>query len=132
MDKPAGRVVMIESPYRESDRGANLRYLAWCELDSFRRGEFPISSHGNCTAYLPEDETGRERGFEWRNRIRWFCDEVVYYTDLTFTEGMRLAQEEDRKSKVCTSYRVLPPELMGLFRSGLYPSSSMRRIALET
>jgi hypothetical protein len=122
-------IVLIESPYRNGDRNRNLRYLAWCEYDATTYGENPIASHGNCTAYWPEDEGHRLKGFAWRDAMRAACDHVVYYTDLGMTEGQQLAELRDREAKIRCLRRALPPALFAKFEAGEYPPGSMRRIA---
>jgi hypothetical protein len=123
-------IVLIESPYRNGDRNRNLRYLAWCEFHSASMGETPIASHGNCTAYWPEDDEHRAKGFAWRDRIREVCDCVVFYTDLGMSEGQHLAEDRDTKAGVQCVRRCLPAKLLAQFEMGEYPPGSMRRIAL--
>ena len=102
------KIVLIESPYRNGDRNRNLRYLAWCEYDAFSRGEVPIASHGNCTAYVLEDNEYRAKGFAWRDAIRGACDYVVFYTDLGISEGQQLAEMRDADMGVECKRRALP------------------------
>ena len=122
-------IILIESPYRDGDRNRNLRYLAWCEFDAFSQGEFPIASHGNCTAYVPEDDEHRIKGFTWRDAVRGACDYVVFYTDLGMSEGQQLAEQRDAEAGVECKRRGLPPELLVKFMKGEYPPGSMRRVA---
>lgn len=123
-------LVMIESPYRQGDRNRNLRYLAWCEFHSASLGEVPIASHGNCTAYWPEDDASRLKGFEWRDCLRSVCGLVVYYIDLGQSPGMQAAYDRDCQTGVACVRRLLPIELWAKFEAHAYPSGSMRRIAI--
>ena len=123
-------IVLIESPYRNGDRNANLRYLAWCEYHAASIGEVPIASHANCTAYWPEDEEHRAKGFAWRDRIRSVCAYVVYYTDLGVSLGAKAAMERDTVEGVRYVERQLPEYLRREFELGCYPPGTMRRIAL--
>jgi len=120
-------LVMIESPYRHGDRNTNLRFLAWCEFDSYMRGEHPISSHGNCTAYLPEDEESRVEGFAWREKVVSVCESVAYYTNLGLSDGMNLAMANDRKNGRKVKRRQLGPQLMWHYDRGEHAPGSMRR-----
>jgi hypothetical protein len=122
--------VMIESPYRHGDRDTNLRFLAWCEFDSFMRSEHPISSHGNCTAYLSEDDESRAHGFAWREKVASVCDAVVYYTNFGVSEGMDLAMENDCNNGRNVKCRQLGPQVMWHYNRGEYPPGSMRRMSL--
>jgi hypothetical protein len=122
-------IVLIESPYRNGDRNRNLRYLSWCEYDSFLRGEVPIASHGNCTAYVSEDDESRAKGFAWRDVIRRACDYVVFYTDLGMSEGQQLAEQRDAEAGIKCERRQLPPDLLTKFAAGGVPPGSMRRVA---
>jgi len=122
-------IVLIESPYRNGDRNRNLRYLAWCEYDSFLRGEVPIASHGNCTAYVLEDDESRAKGFGWRDAVRGACDLVVFYADLGMSEGQLLAEQRDAGAGVKCERRQLPPDLLAKFAAGGVPPGSMRRVA---
>ena len=126
-------VVLVESPYRDGDRRRNLRYLAWCESDASVLGELPIASHGNCTAYWPEDDEHRAKGFAWRDIVRKFCDYVVSYVDLGTSEGQRSAQQRDVRARVPGEWveRRLPSHLMVKFNVGEYPPGSMRRVPAE-
>jgi hypothetical protein len=126
------KIVLIESPYRNGDRNRNLRYLAWCEYDSASRGEVPIASHGNCTAYWPEDEEHRLKGFAWRDAIRGACDYVVYYTDLGMSEGQQLAEIRDSQVGIKCIRRELPSEPKYMFDAGRYPPGSMWRVKADT
>lgn len=123
-------IVLIESPYRNGDRNANLCYLAWCEYHSASLGEVPIASHGNCTAYWPEDEEHRAKSFAWRDRIRSVCSFVAYYTDLGLSHGTQAAKERDVFQGIHTVERKLPDNLFVAYSLGKYPPGSMRRIAL--
>jgi hypothetical protein len=123
-------LVMIESPYRSGDRNQNLRYLAWCEFHSATLGEVPVSSHGNCTAYWPETDEFRLKGFAWRQKMRGVCDLTVFYTDLGMTHGMLWAEQQDHQSGLKTIRRILPSDLKARFDDFAYPLGSMRRIAI--
>ena len=122
------RIILIESPYRNGDRNRNLRYLAWCEFHASSLGEVPIASHGNCTAYVPEDDEHRAKGFAWRDRVRGACDYVVFYTDLGMSEGQQLAELRDADMGIECKRRALPPELLAKFEAGEHPPGSMRRV----
>lgn len=124
-------IVLIESPYRNGDRNRNLRYLAWCEFHSASLGENPIASHGNCTAYWPEDEEHRAKGFAWRDAVRDACDAVIFYTDLGMSEGQQLAELRDSAVGMKCVRRKLPDDLKVKFDSGEYPPGSMRRVIPE-
>ena len=126
------KIVLVESPYRNGDRNRNLRYLAWCEYDAASRGEMPIASHGNCTAYWPEDDEHRLKGFAWRDALRGACDYVVYYTDLGMSEGQQLAEIRDKEIGIKCVRRELPPDLKTRFETGEYPPGSMRRVTAAT
>lgn len=121
--------VLIESPYRNGDRNRNLRYLAWCEFDSASRGEFLLASHGNCTAYWPEDEEHRAMGFAWRAAFAEVVDQIVYYLDLGMSEGAKMAYNLDLATGRTTVIRYLPSDLLAKFEAGEYPPGSMRRIS---
>ncbi len=123
-------IVLIESPYRNGDRNANLRYLAWCEFHAASIGEVPIASHGNCTAYWPETEEYRAKGFAWRDRIRSVCAYVVYYMDLGLSHGAQQAKERDVLQGIHTVERRLPEYLLREFQAGCYPPGTMRRVAV--
>lgn len=120
-------LVLIESPYRNGDRDLNLRFLSWCEFDSYMRGEHPIASHGNCTAYLPEDEESRVDGFAWRERVCSIVDRVAYYTNLGISPGMQIAMDNDQNNGKTVKRRELGPQLMWHFNRGEYAPGSMRR-----
>lgn len=124
-------LVLIESPYRDGDRNRNLRYLAWCEYHAASLGEIPIASHGNCTAYWPEDDEHRAKGFAWRDAVRWACDKVVFYGDLGSSEGQQQAELRDAEVGVTCEHRRLPLDLKEKFERGEYPPGSMRRVTPE-
>ena len=126
------KIVLVESPYRHGDRNRNLRYLAWCEFHSASLGEVPIASHGNCTAYWPEDDEHRILGFEWRDRIRQVADATIFYTDLGMSQGQMSAEIRDRQAGLNAERRRLPSELFAKFEAGVYPPGSMRRIAVPS
>jgi hypothetical protein len=123
-------IVLIESPYQNGDRNRNLRYLTWCEFHSASLGEVPIASHGNCTAYWPEDVEHRAKGFAWRDAVRGACDFVAFYQDLGMSEGQQLAEIRDSEKGVKCIRRKLPDELRAKFEAGEYPPGSMRRISV--
>jgi hypothetical protein len=125
------KLVLIESPYRNGDRLRNLRYLAWCEFHSASLGEAPIASHGNCTAYWPEDDDYREKGFSWRERVRGVCDLVVFYVDLGMLESHVSIEIGDHLVGINTERRKLPEDLMRKFHDGEYPPGSMRRMPVS-
>lgn len=121
-------IILIESPYRNGDRDANLRYLAWCEFHSASLNEVPIASHGNCTAYWPEDDEHRAKGFAWRDRIRSVCNYVVYYTDLGVSPGALEAMKRDNDAGMRTVERRLPEDLLVAHLNGQSPPGSMSRV----
>jgi hypothetical protein len=137
MTSERAHIVLIETPYRANDietRARNLRYLAWCEYHSAELGEVPISSHGNCTAYWPEDEVHRAMGFAWRDRIRSVCDQVAYYIDLGMSDGALAALNRDNSYGYgfTAERRMLPAELRLRFQRGEYPpGATMRRQPVE-
>ena len=122
------KLVLIETPYRTGDRLRNLRYLAWCEYHSANLGEDPIASHGNCTAYYPENDESRKLGFEWRDRMAARADLIVYYTDLGDSEGAMRAFTLDVSMKRVVVERTLPESLMARFEAGELPPGSMARV----
>jgi hypothetical protein len=124
----SNKIVMIESPYRNGDREKNLRYLAWCEYHSAEiLGEHPIASHGNCTAYWPETDEYRVKGFAWRDSFRNISALSAYYTDLGVSEGATAAYNRDKTEGHPCELRTLPPTLFRYFVEGKYPPGSMRR-----
>lgn len=126
-----GSIVLVESPYRDGDRARNLRYLAWCEYDAASRGEVPIASHGNCTAYWPEDDEHRLMGSAWRNAVRKKCDLVAYYVDLGRSPSQVEVEWKDAALGIARATRLLPPEMRREFDAGRYPPGSMRRVPAE-
>jgi hypothetical protein len=96
-------------------------------------GEVPIASHANCTAYWPEDEAHRAKGFAWRDRIRSICTFVAYYTDLGVSPGAQKAMERDEALGgvwgITLIKRTLPDYLLREFQEGCYPPGSMMRIS---
>ena len=127
-----GAIVLIESPYRNGDRERNLRYLAWCEYDSVRRGEVPIASHGNCTAYWPEDDEHRPMGSAWRDAVRKICSHVAYYGDLGMSAGQAAAEARDSKEGVQAFRRMLPMDMKREFDAGNSPPGSMKRVPADS
>jgi hypothetical protein len=126
-----GRIVMVESPYRNGDRDYNLRYLAWCEYSVAKDGDFPIASHGNCTAYWPEDDRHRMRGFAWRDAIASRADLIVYFDDLGLSPGALEAMKRDKAANRSVQRRRLPVELFTLFVEGKSPLGSMKRVSVS-
>ena len=111
-------LVAIESPYsgarwdvpEEHPEARNLRYLRACLADSLSRGEAPFASHALYTQPgVLDDATPEERakgiqaGFRWAAlaRVR------VFYTDLGWSEGMRLGQDEAIRIGQAIEYRTL-------------------------
>jgi hypothetical protein len=121
-------IVLIESPYRNGNRADNLRYLAWCEYHSASLGEHPIASHGNCTAYWPEDDEHRVKGFAWRDSLRQVVALAAFYTDLGLSPGAQSALERDRSKGLSVELRVLPASLFMAYQGGGFPPGSMRRV----
>jgi hypothetical protein len=97
--------VVIESPFagrgltaeeRAESAARNLAYLRACMADCLHRGEAPFASHGLYTQPgvlrddVPEERTlGIDAGFAWRRA----ADLTVFYVDLGWSGGMRLAMD---------------------------------------
>jgi hypothetical protein len=86
---------MIESPLR-GDYVRNRRYARACMRDSLKRGEAPFAMHllyaqvGILDDTVPEEcALGIESGLAWLNA----AEQVAFYIDLGFTEGMKKASD---------------------------------------
>lgn len=98
-------VVMLESPYSGNiDR--NLRYLALCGIETTSLyDECYYASHGLMTQhprsknffvsdYEPKwDVLTRDTAIELSQRIRIRCDKTVFYVDLGWSSGMKMAKK---------------------------------------
>lgn len=87
-------VVMIESPY-SGDVEANEDYARTALWDSLERGEAPIATHLLWTQVWDDTcektrSTALSRCRTLRNRV----DNVVFYVDLGFSDGMKRALAE--------------------------------------
>jgi len=92
-DQP--RFVIIESPYA-GDTQRNIEYIRAAVSDSLKRGEYPIASHLLYTqpGILDDNDPAQRRqgilsGMAWRER----ADRAVFYVDLGWSEGMKVAQQ---------------------------------------
>lgn len=89
------RRVIIESPFgadTPEQLERNLIYAKACGLDSLRRGEAPFASHLFYPQILfdsePEErELGITAGYAWTE----VAQDVIFYTDLGWSNGMRRA-----------------------------------------
>jgi hypothetical protein len=114
------RLVIIESPYK-GDVPRNERYLRACIRDCLKRGESPYASHRMLTDALddnvPEErKLGIEAGLAWR-RAHWRNEEglvrhviPVFYIDLGFGDGMKLAFTLYEKEGIRFEQRRLPKD----------------------
>lgn len=121
-------IALVESPYRNGDRGRNLRYLCWCEAYVASLGMSPIASHGNCTAYWPEDDAHRAKGFAWREDVARIADVVLYFVDHGMSSGAALAMSNDAKHGRPVREMRLPSDMYEAFARGELPPGSMRRV----
>ena len=104
------KLVIIESPYA-GDIERNIRYGRACMADCLKRGEAPYASHLLYTQdgvlkdeITEERKLGIEAGFAWRK----VADLTVVYTDLGFTQGMRLGIKDSEDIGIPVEYRTLP------------------------
>lgn len=104
------KLVVLESPYA-GDVQRNLAYLRAAMADCLARGEAPYASHGLYTQpgvlddRVPEQRAkGIVAGFAWGAlaRVR------VFYTDLGWSEGMRLGHDEAIRLGQAIVLRSLP------------------------
>lgn len=85
------QIVLVESPFRSSEFAEtieNMRYLAWCMIDSLSRGEVPIASHGIYPYVLPETKEGRALGLLCRDELAKRADVIALYEERGSTLGM--------------------------------------------
>lgn len=105
MEHKTGLIVMIESPY-SGDIDRNVRYLALVSLEAaVIYNELPYASHACMTQhprhvtyfvsdYDPKwDGLTREQAIEMSQRMRLRCDKTVFYTDLGWSSGMKMARQ---------------------------------------
>ena len=119
------KLVVIETPFAapsEELRERNAEYLKAAMLDSLDRGEAPYASHALYTQFLDDDipgerRLGMEAGFAWGSR----ADEIVVYTDLGISRGMREGIARALTSGKHVEYRSLGAEW--LMRGSGLPSS---------
>lgn len=108
------KLVVIETPFAaptEDLRELNADYLKAAMLDSLDRGEAPYASHALYTQFLDDDipgerRLGMEAGFAWGAR----ADEIVVYTDLGISRGMREGIARALASGKHVEYRSLGAE----------------------
>lgn len=101
--------VVLESPFAGNIE-KNIAYGKKCILDCLRRGEAPIASHLLFTQDgILDDDKPEERklgigaGHAW-TRV---ADEVVVYTDLGISNGMREGIDRANKAGVSVIFRTL-------------------------
>lgn len=107
-------LVIIESPFAGATPSAiarNLRYARSCIRDSISRGEAPIASHllytqdGILLDTIPEERTlGIACGYAWMKK----ADLIVFYTDLGWSNGMRMAKHVAHENGFITELRTIP------------------------
>jgi len=90
------KLVIIESPFA-GDRQRNIEYAQKCMHDCLMRNEAPYASHLLYTQenVLDDDipserKLGIEAGFAWKHLPNVL---TVFYTDLGWSSGMKLAAE---------------------------------------
>lgn len=122
------RPVIIESPYK-GDVARNKRYLRACIRDCLRRGESPYASHRMLTDALNDDipeerALGIEAGLAWAHVrqpvfdsnpadgyiLRYNLVAHLFYIDLGYSSGMKLAQKRFDDEGVLHEERTLPPD----------------------
>ncbi len=93
--------IVIESPYAGNVE-RHLAYLRCCLRDALLRGEAPFASHGLYTQpgvlddlVQAERQHGIDAGFAWAPS----ADRIVIYTDLGWSNGMKLGRAEHEKSE---------------------------------
>lgn len=106
------RRVIIESPFASVDLDTAIDYLQACIVDTANRGETPYASHQMLGTVLDDrDPATRTRGIEMG--FRWWdvADEIVFYTDLGWSPGMREAWRRAILRKMPRAIRALsgPP-----------------------
>lgn len=105
------KLVIIESPYKGKtleDLERNKRYLRSCIRDCINRAESPYASHRMLTDALDDDDPaerslGIEAGLAWRHAqqpvfekgvlVQYVAVQHIFYTDLGWSSGMRLAKK---------------------------------------
>lgn len=98
---------IIESPFSgELDR--NRTYLLRCWEDSLFHGESPIASHALTPQVIPDGETFA-RKFGLRTGYAWMrvADQVVFYEDYGWSEGMLAARAEARTLDISVVLRTI-------------------------
>ena len=89
------KTVVIESPYRAGNGRTvedHRSYIDHCSLDSLSRSESPYASHLMLTGALDDsDPVQRHRGIAAGYAFSTVCHAVVFYTDLGWSDGMKLA-----------------------------------------
>lgn len=102
------RLVVIESPY-SGDVEANVAYLDLCYLDSLKRGEAPIASHGSRLVHVLDDKLPAERHTGIAAGLAWHrvADLVVFYVDRGMSGGMVKAYQHAQSVGVTIEYRHL-------------------------
>lgn len=112
---PNFKLVIVESPYK-GDVARNTRYLRSCLRDCISRGESPYASHRMLTDCLDDGDPnerrlGIEAGLAWRNVVTLdgFRVKHVFYTDLGWTDGMKLARELYLSESIVFEERTLSP-----------------------
>ena len=114
------KLVIIESPFAGDSAisiASNLRYARMCIRDSISRGESPIASHllytqdGILLDTIPEErQLGIACGYAWMRK----ADLIVFYTDLGWSTGMKMAKHVARCNQYPTEARTLPASLFPL------------------
>jgi hypothetical protein len=99
--------VVVESRFR-GDVVRNKRYLERCLRDCISRGESPYASHKMLTDCLDDDDPverrlGIEAGLAWRTVAAH-----VFYVDLGWSDGMKLAKELYDQEGIPYEERTLP------------------------
>ncbi len=102
--------VIVESPFK-GDLERNKRYLESCLRDCIMRGESPYASHKMLTDCLDDDkpeerQLGIEAGFAWKQD----ADFTVFYVDLGWSGGMKLARNYCREAGHRYHVRELPAD----------------------
>lgn len=113
---------MIESPY-SGDIDRHIRYLALCGFDAaVLNDECYYASHGLMTQHPRAknvfvsdydkkwDILRRDQAIELSQRIRKRCDKTVFYTDLGWSYGMKMAKEYCQQHNLPFEERTLDVE----------------------
>lgn len=105
------RLVILESPY-QGDVNRNVAYARRCIVNCLQRGESPIASHllftqpGILNDSIPEERArGIAAGLAWLR----VADQMVLYTDLGMSDGMKRALDAARELKVPYIMRSVGP-----------------------